>query len=96
MARKNKSDQVPQNFLNVNVLSATQVLFNGQAWSVASSNELGPFSIIPGHAGFIALINEKVEIHKDQHSKEKIDIPIKKAVLHCENNNVRILVGSSG
>ncbi|MDO8512271.1 MAG: hypothetical protein Q7S57_03275 [bacterium] len=94
MARKNKSEQNLQNFLTVKVLSATQVMFDDQAWSVASSNKLGPFSIVPGHAGFIALIDDTLEISRTEHDKVKIEIPIKKAVLHCQNNNVRILVGS--
>lgn len=94
MAKQDKTIQKIPKFLTVKVLSASQVMFDGQAWSVASSNALGPFSIIPGHAGFIALIDDALEISRNEHDKKKIEIPIKKAVLHCQNNNVRVLVGS--
>lgn len=94
MVAEKKEPHVEPDFLTVKVLSATQVMFDDQAWSVASSNKLGPFSIVPGHAGFIALIDDTLEISRTEHDKEKIEIPIKKAVLHCQNNNVRVLVGS--
>ena len=94
MAKKNNPSNKIPDFLTVKVLSANQVIFDGQAWSVASSNKLGPFSIIPGHAGFIALLDDTLEINKHEHGRDKIEIPIKKAVLHCQDNSVRVLVGS--
>lgn len=96
MAKKNEKEKslFENNLLAVKVMSSAEVLFDGPAWSVASENELGPFSIIPGHAGFIALINGGLEISRNEHDKAKIDIPIKKAVLHCQNNHVRVLIGS--
>ena len=44
--------------LSVKFLSPLKTYFNGKARYVASQNVSGPFSIFPGHAQFITLIDK--------------------------------------
>lgn len=94
--KKVEKNGIDSESLYVTIVSATENVFEGKVWAVASTNKVGPFSIVPGHAGFISLIEEKVELSENDKDNKKIVIPIKKAVLHCRDNKVRILIGSSG
>lgn len=48
-----------QNFLNVKIMSPTQTIFDGQVLSISSTNSTGKFDILPYHANFITLVQEK-------------------------------------
>jgi len=91
---KNKKKRASEVFLKVKILSSKEKVFEGNVWAIASSNEVGPFSMVPGHAGFISLIREKVELYHDKKDRKGTVIPFSRAVLHCRDNNVKILIGS--
>lgn len=46
------------NVLNVKIVSPTQTLFEGQAYSVSSANSTGKFDILPYHANFITMVQK--------------------------------------
>src|SRR3989344_8010632 len=50
-----------KNTLTVKIISPTQTLFDGEAYSISSVNSLGKFDILPYHANFITLV-QKVPI----------------------------------
>ena len=47
------------NALNVKIISPTQTIFEGEAYSVSSSNSTGKFDILPFHANFITMVQKK-------------------------------------
>ena len=77
-----------QNTLRVLVLSPDMPIFNGEAFSVSSFNEKGPFDVLPQHKNFISLISIMVRIRfKDGKEKE---IPIQGGVLRVYQNRTDI------
>ena len=50
-----------KNTLTVKILSPTQTIYDGEAFSISSVNSLGKFDILPFHANFITLV-QKVPI----------------------------------
>lgn len=50
---------MPGNVLNVKILSPTQTIFEGEAYSVSSTNSAGKFDILPFHANFITLVQKQ-------------------------------------
>jgi len=50
-----------KNTLTVKIISPTQTLFDGEAYSISSINSSGKFDILPYHANFITLV-QKVPI----------------------------------
>lgn len=47
-----------KNSLTVKILSPTQTIFDGEAFSISSVNSLGKFDILPFHANFITLVQK--------------------------------------
>jgi hypothetical protein len=47
-----------KNTLNVKIISPTQTIFDGEAFSISSVNSLGKFDILPYHANFITLVQK--------------------------------------
>lgn len=77
--------------LNVTIMTADSILFEGEAESVSSVNDKGPFDILPYHANFISLIKEKIVI-KDKSGKDK-EFKLKNAVLKAYKNQVSVFMG---
>jgi hypothetical protein len=50
-----------KNTLTVKIISPTQTIYDGEAYSISSVNSLGKFDILPYHANFITLV-QKVPI----------------------------------
>ena len=47
-----------KNTLTVKIISPTQTIFDGEAYSISSINSLGKFDILPYHANFITLVQK--------------------------------------
>jgi hypothetical protein len=47
-----------KNTLTVKIISPTQTIFDGEAYSISSVNSLGKFDILPFHANFITLVQK--------------------------------------
>lgn len=64
------------NILNVKIISPTQTIFQGEAYSVSSANSTGKFDILPYHANFITMIQKTPIILrvKKKESEKKTDI----------------------
>ncbi len=65
-----------KNTLTVKIISPTQTIFDGEAFSVSSVNSLGKFDILPMHANFITLIQKQpifLRIEKKEEGGKKGD-----------------------
>lgn len=81
----------PNAQLKVTIEDTGTILYDGAAYAVSSTNERGPFDILPYHNNFIALIQKFITIHKTR--SEKIDLQIESGVLRQHQNVVEIFVG---
>ncbi len=75
--------------LSVIVASTDKVLWTGIATSVSSINSDGPFDILPGHANFITLIDNK-PIKIVTADKKTLMFTFKQAIIFIVSNKVKI------
>lgn len=73
--------------LSLTVRNKKGIVFQGEAKSVTSLNEIGWFDILPKHAHFITMIKEKLVIGIDR--QEKREIPVVSGILRVWNNEVK-------
>lgn len=81
----------PNARLHVVIEDTGTILFQGDAYAISSTNELGPFDILPYHNNFISIVRDYITIHKTK--DDKIDLQIESGVLRQTKNNVQIFVG---
>lgn len=82
---------MPHETLKVEVMNPVKILYEGDATSVSSINEKGPFDILYNHAPFVSKIKEQVRV---QVNKEKILVfQLERGVIRCEGNEVKVYVG---
>jgi F-type H+-transporting ATPase subunit epsilon len=74
--------------LRVKITSPQKVIWEGQADSVSSENTNGPFDILPMHANFITIIENKPIKVSVSGKIEEYSYP--RSVLFTQNNTVLI------
>lgn len=75
--------------LHVIIKSPTEIVWEGEASSVSSENSAGPFDILPEHANFVTLIeNKPIFVERDPHKKQEFTFT--RAVILAQNNQVSI------
>lgn len=68
-----------------------EILFQGKVFAISSTNDVGPFDVLSGHANFISTIKEKLVIHKTKNEKQEMSID--GGVLRVKENKVEIYLG---
>jgi F0F1-type ATP synthase epsilon subunit len=75
--------------ITVRILTPRQILYEGQALQVSSTNSQGRFDILPEHANFITLIEDKaIEIKKIDH--KMIVFGFSQAIIVTMHNKVTV------
>ena len=69
-----------------------RILFTGPVKAVSSTNELGPFDVLPYHSNLVATIAKFVRIYLDNNLIRDFEIP--KGVMHVKENKVEVYVGA--
>ena len=78
--------------ISIEIKNSEAILFSGEAKSLSSINEQGPFDILPFHANFFSIIREKITIIG--HNDEKTEISIKdNGIMRAMENKVSIFLG---
>lgn len=77
--------------LSVIVRKREGKVFEGNVFAVSSTNEIGPFDVLPDHANFICTIRDKVTIHKTESQKEEMSIDT--GILRVKENKVEVYIG---
>ena len=78
--------------ISVEIKNSEVIVFSGEAKSLSSVNEKGPFDILPFHANFFSIIREKITIIG--HNDEKTEISIKdNGIMRAMENKVSIFLG---
>lgn len=67
------------------------VLFQGDALAVTTKNEVGLMDVLPEHTNFISIVQESIEVVKND--GKSLKLPIEKGVLKVLANEVRIYLG---
>lgn len=83
-----KEKQIKE-FINVRVSNPDTVLWIGEADSVSSSNSQGDFDILPRHANFITIIQNKPIIIQVRGGGEKKFL-FDSAIIYTHKNSVQI------
>lgn len=77
------------NKIKVKILTPYEVLFEGQADAVISENTDGSFGILPQHANFVTLVqNKQIIIQLDKDNKKEFRFPL--AIIYTSNDVVKI------
>lgn len=74
--------------LQVKISTPTEIVFEGEAESVSSTNSQGNFDILPFHANFVTLV-QKEPIRVKSGGREK-QFSFKNAVIHTNKSIVNI------
>ena len=74
--------------MRVLVVTPDLLIFQGEAVSVSSFNEKGPFDVLAQHKNFISLIKIMVRLHfKDGKMKE---IPVERGIIRVYQNRTDV------
>ena len=79
--------------LTVMVQGRDTEYFSGKAVAVSSTNQKGPFDVLPRHIHFISLIQKGITIHKTDGSIQ--EITFSNAILRVKDDVVEIYIGIS-
>ena len=75
--------------IHVRITSPNQILYDGDALSISSTNSIGKFDILAAHANFITLIENKQIIVRDlQKQTHSFTFPL--AIIYTVKNTVNI------
>ena len=74
--------------LSVRISSPDQVIWEGQANSVSSANLDGPFDIMPQHANFITIVENRPILIRTQ--KRVVEYTFPNALIYTRNNAVLV------
>jgi F0F1-type ATP synthase epsilon subunit len=87
---------MPNSTIKVVIRQSEKVVLEEEVFAVSSTNEKGPFDILPEHANFICLCKEYITLHKLNGEKQQISIS--SGLLRVFQNNVKVYLGivSSG
>lgn len=79
-----------EQLLQVRIVAKNKILFEGQARSVSSHNNIGNFDILPEHSSFISLIDKSVSyVHQSGTAQE---FHIKQGLIKVIDNQVTVLL----
>lgn len=77
--------------LSVIVRDRSGILYQDSAKAISSVNERGIFDILPEHANFISIIQDRLIIHR--HDGSKHEIKLTRGVIKVHQNTVQIYLG---
>jgi F0F1-type ATP synthase epsilon subunit len=75
--------------LNLSIISPVKQLFSGSVFAISSVNSAGKFDILPQHANFITLVeNRPISITHLDGRRQTFSFPI--AIIFTDHNSVKI------
>lgn len=64
MANPDMPDKPNDKKISVTVRNRQRVVFQAEADSLSSKNDVGVFDILPSHANFISIVRDRITIHR--------------------------------
>ena len=80
--------------IKITIRAYNGIIYTGEAVSVSSRNEKGPFDILPGHINFITMVKESLVVRKADKTEESFEIK-GEGVLHVYLGEVFVFLGVS-
>ena len=80
---------VENEVMHVRISRSTDTVWEGDVQSVSSENSTGAFDILPMHANFISVVENKPFVLRMNDGSQK-EFTFEKAVIFVRNNTVRI------
>lgn len=77
--------------LNVRIVSPRETVFEGMVSSVSSFNSVGAFDILPEHAKFVTLVENKPLVLRLP-DKQKKEFNFSLAIIHVHENKVDVYI----
>jgi F-type H+-transporting ATPase subunit epsilon len=77
--------------LSITIINAEQTLYEGPARALSSTNEEGPFDVLPMHSNFISIIKDFLIIHHEKGDKK--ELKIEGGVLRAFENRIQVFLG---
>jgi F0F1-type ATP synthase epsilon subunit len=77
--------------ISVSILNSEGTVFEGEAKALSSTNEMGPFDVLPLHSNFISIIKDKVVVHLK--SGENKEFKIDSGILKAAENKLQVFLG---
>jgi F0F1-type ATP synthase epsilon subunit len=74
--------------IRVKVETRPETIFDGTAYSMSSVNNVGKFDVLPRHANFISIVQEKLIIRNRDGSAREIQI--KQGILKASKDEVSV------
>jgi F-type H+-transporting ATPase subunit epsilon len=79
--------------LHLRIVAKNKILFDGEARSVSSHNNIGNFDILPEHASFISLIDKEVTYIDRSGGVQRLEI--NQGLVKVIDNQVTVLIDIS-
>ena len=76
--------------LSLTVRNRQEILFEGDIYALASTNEIGDFSVLAEHANFISIINEGLRVIKLDASE--LQFPVTLGLLKIWENKAEVFL----
>lgn len=77
--------------MTLEIISAEQVLFKGEATSVTLPGELGSFTVLKNHASLISVLVPGKVVYKDEAGAEHT-IEVKGGIADVDNNVISVCI----
>lgn len=77
--------------MTLEIISAEQVLFQGEVTSVTLPGELGSFTVLKNHASLISVLVPGKVVYKDENSQEHM-LDVKGGIADIDNNVVSVCI----
>lgn len=77
--------------MTLEIISANEILFKGEAESVTLPGVLGSFTVLKNHAPLISVLNKGDIVYKENDGAEK-SIQIKGGLVDVDNNVVAVSI----
>lgn len=76
--------------LFLNIRSRSKIFFDDYCDAVSSTNEVGPFDILPFHVNFISIISTYLHVWEGEN--KKIDMKISKGIIKVQDNRILVFL----
>ncbi|QQG41561.1 MAG: hypothetical protein HYV90_05405 [Candidatus Woesebacteria bacterium] len=77
--------------ISVTIHKRDGILYQGEAYAVSSTNEVGPFDVLPMHANFVTTIREKVIVTLENGKKNEFGLDT--GILFVKEDLIEVFLG---
>lgn len=80
-----------QKTLQIKISKKDKTVYDDVGVAVSSKNEIGAFDILGEHSNFVSIIQEYIDVHKADSSKQRFIVD--RGILTVRSNIVEVFIG---